>query len=189
MEFFKGVNVDWMGKAKYFFALSLILLVVGWISILKNGGMRYGIDFRGGTLVYVRFAGPAPIDQIRKGLSSAGLNDSTIQSISDNVLGGGAQNDVVIGLEQKGQSDETALDTGREAILNVLHKTFGTADAGGKLDFNSVTKEPLALGAAAGDRYNQLAQSLLAVRDADHSGIVTSFDQLKGASGATPAVL
>ena len=29
MEFFKGVNVDWMGKAKYFVALSLILLLVG----------------------------------------------------------------------------------------------------------------------------------------------------------------
>jgi preprotein translocase subunit SecF len=188
-----------MGKAKYFVTLSLILLVVGWASILKYGGMRYGIDFRGGTLVYVRFAGPAPLDQIRKGLSSAGLNDSTIQTISDNVLGGGSQNDVVIGLEQKGQSDETSLDAGREAILNVLHKTFGTADAGGKQDFNSVTKEalaaaltekdPLALGAAAGDRYNQLAQRLLAARDADHSGIVTSFDQLKNVDGVTPAVL
>src|SRR3984957_13034181 len=199
MELFKGVNVDWMGKAKYFVALSLILLVVGWASILKNGGMRYGIDFRGGTLVYVRFAGPAPLDQIRKGLSSAGLNDSTIQTISDNVLGGGSQNDVVIGLEQKGQSDETSLDAGREAIVNVLHKTFGTADPGGKLDFNSISKEalaamltekdPLALGAAAGDRYNQLAQRLLAARDADHSGIVTSFDQLKNVDGATPAVL
>jgi preprotein translocase subunit SecF len=199
MEFFKGVNVDWMGKAKYFVALSLILLVVGWASILKNGGMRYGIDFRGGTLVYVRFAGPAPLDQIRKGLSAAGLNDSTIQTISDNVLGGGSQNDVVIGLEQKGQSDESTLDSGREAIVNVLHKTFGTADAGGKPDFNSVTKDqlaealtikdPLALGAAAGDRYNQLAQRLLAARDADHSGIVTSFDQLKTVDGATPAVL
>ena len=199
MEFFKGVNVDWMGKAKYFVALSLILLLVGWASILKNGGMRYGIDFRGGTLVYVRFAGPAPLDQIRKGLSSAGLNDSTIQTISDNVLGGGSQNDVVIGLEQKGQSDEATLDAGREAIVNVLHKTFGTADTGGKPDFNSVTKDqlaaaltvkdPLALGAAAGDRYNQLAQRLLAARDADHSGIVTSFDQLKTVDGATPAVL
>jgi preprotein translocase subunit SecF len=199
MEFFKGVNVDWMGKAKYFVALSLILLLVGWASILKNGGMRYGIDFRGGTLVYVRFAGPAPLDQIRKGLSAAGLNDSTIQTISDNVLGGGSQNDVVIGLEQKGQSDEATLDAGREAIVNVLHKTFGTADAGGKPDFNSVTKDqlaealtikdPLALGAAAGDRYNQLAQRLLAARDADHSGIVTGFDQLKTVDGATPAVL
>jgi preprotein translocase subunit SecF len=199
MEFFKGVNVDWMGKAKYFVALSLILLAVGWASILKNGGMRYGIDFKGGTLVYVRFAGPAPLDQIRKGLSSAGLNDSTIQTISDNVLGGGSQNDVVIGLEQKGQSDEATLDAGRESIVNVLHKTFGTSDAGGKPDFNSVTKEqlsealtvkdPLALGAAAGDRYNQLAQRLLAARDADHSGIVTSFDQLKAVDGVTPAVL
>ena len=148
MEFFKGVNVDWMGKAKYFVALSLILLVVGWASILKNGGMRYGIDFKGGTLVYVRFAGPAPLDQIRKGLSSAGLNDSTIQTISDNVLGGGSQNDVVIGLEQKGQSDEATLDAGREAIVNVLHKTFGTPDAGGKPDFNSVTKDQLEIGRA-----------------------------------------
>jgi len=199
MEFFKGVNVDWMGKAKYFVALSLILLIAGWASILKHGGMRYGIDFRGGTLVYVRFAGPAPIDQIRKGLSSAGLNDSTIQSISDNVLGGGSQNDVVIGLELKSQNNDSSLSVGREAIVNVLHKTFGTADAGGKLDFNSVTKDalaavltekdPLVLGAAAGDRYNQLAQRLLAARDADHHGIVGSFDDLKGVDGVTPAVL
>src|SRR5579863_2727398 len=195
MELFKGVNVDWMGKAKYFAALSLILLVVGWASILKNGGMRYGIDFRGGTLVYVRFAGPAPLDQIRKGLSSAGLNDSTIQTIIDNVLGGGSQNLVVIGLEQKGQSDEASLNAGREAILDVLHKTFGTANSAGKLDFNSVTKEalaatltekdPLALSAAAGDRYNQLAQRLLAARDTDNRGIVTSFDQLKSVEGVT----
>jgi len=199
MEIFKGVNVDWMGKAKYFVALSLILLVAGWASILKHGGLRYGIDFRGGTLVYVRFAGPAPLDQIRKGLSAAGLNDSTIQTISDNVLGGGSQNDVVIGLEQKGQSDETSLDAGREAIVNVLHKTFGTADTGGKVDFNSATKEavaavltekdPLTLGAAAGDRYNQLAQRLLAARDADHSGIVTNFSQLQNVDGVTPPVL
>ena len=144
MELFKGVNVDWMGKAKYFVALSLILLVVGWASILKHGGLRYGIDFRGGTLVYVRFAGPAPIDQIRKGLSAAGLNDSTIQSISDSVLGSGSQHDVVIGLELKSQSNDASLDAGREAIVNVLHKTFGTADAGGKLDFNSVGKTALA---------------------------------------------
>src|ERR1700678_3475760 len=199
MELFKGVNVDWMGKAKYFVTLSLILLVVGWASILKYGGMRYGVVFSGGALVCGGFGAPGPLDQIRKGLSSAGLNDSTIQTISDNVLGGGSQNDVVIGLEQKGQSDETSLDAGREAIVNVLHKTFGTADPGGKLDFNSISKEalaamltekdPLALGAAARDRYNQLAHGLLAARDADHSGIVTSFDQLKNVDGASPAVL
>ncbi|MGH9705890.1 MAG: protein translocase subunit SecF, partial [Candidatus Acidiferrales bacterium] len=83
MEFFHAPNIDWMGKAKYFAALSLILLAVGWISILHAGGLHYGIDFRGGTLVYVRFAGTPPINQIRKGLQDAGLSNSTIQGISD----------------------------------------------------------------------------------------------------------
>jgi preprotein translocase subunit SecF len=198
MEFFKNVNVDWMGKAKYFVALSLILLVLGWASILKNGGIKYGIDFRGGTLVYVRFAGPAPVDQIRKGLAAAGLADSSIQTISDTVLNAGAQNDVVIGLDKKGEGDDS-LDAGKQAILDVLHKTFGTADAAGKLDFNSVTKDslagyltqkdPLVLGSTAADRYNQLAQRLLSARDTEYSGIVTNFDELKNVDGATPAVI
>src|SRR5580700_3880923 len=202
MEFFKGVNVDWMGKAKYFVALSLILLLVGWASILRNGGLRYGIDFRGGTLVYVRFAGPAPIDQIRKGLASAGLADSSIQTISDTVFNSGTQNDVVIGLARKSQ-DEGSLDTDKQAILDVLHKTFGTSDTAGdtagKIDFNSATKDaiaayltqkdPLSLGTNAGDRYNQLAQRLLDARDRDHSGIVTNLDELKAVDGVTPAVV
>lgn len=198
MEFFKGVNVDWMGKAKYFVALSLILLAVGWASILKNGGLRYGIDFRGGTLVYVRFAGPAPIDQIRKGLASAGLADSSIQTISDTVFNSGIQNDVVIGLARKSQ-DEGSLDTDKQAILDVLHKTFGTSDTAGKIDFNSAIKDaiaahltqkdPLSLGTNAGDRYNQLAQRLLDARDRDHSGIVTNFDELQSVAGVTPAVI
>ena len=198
MEFFHNVNVDWMGKAKYFVSLSLILLAVGWISILHNGGLRYGIDFRGGTLVYVRFAGPAPVNQIRKGLQDAGLANSSIQTISDNVLNGGAQNDVVIGIEKTGQGDE-ALDAGKQAILDVLHKTFGTANTFGKQDFNSTTasglaayltqKDPLALGTNAGDRYNQLAQRFIDARDKERSGIVTNFDDLKSVEGATPAVL
>src|SRR5580698_6729087 len=197
MEFFKNVNVDWMGKAKYFVALSAILLIAGWTAILKNGGIKYGIDFRGGTLVYVRFAGPAPVDQIRKGLAAAGLADSSIQTISDTVLSSGAQNDVVIGLDKKGEGDES-LDAGKQAILDALHKTFGTA-ADGKLDFNSVTKDslagyliqkdPLLLGSTAADRYNQLAQRLLAVRDTEHSGILTNFDELKNVDGASPAVI
>ncbi len=49
---------------------------------------------------------------------------------------GGSQNDVVIGLESKDQTDES-LDAGRQAILNVLHKTFGTSEQAGKTDFNS----------------------------------------------------
>ena len=199
MELFRGVNVDWMGKAKYFVALSLFLLAVGWFSVYRTvvvkHGTMYGIDFRGGTLVYVRFAGPPPIDQLRKGLQQAGLANSTIQGISD-TQSVGSKNDIVIGLEQS-QTDES-LDAGKQKILDVLRSTFG-GGVSGKPDFNSATpadlaadltrKDPLLLGTNAGDRYTQLANRLTAARDSDHSGIVTSFDQLKNVDGATPPVL
>ena len=199
MELFRSVNVDWMGKAKYFVSLSVILLVVGWISIFarvsKNPQVMYSIDFRGGTLVYVRFAGKAPIDQLRDGLRKAGLANSTIQGISDT----GAinsQNDVVIGLEQS--AGDESLDTGKQKILDVLHGTFGT-DASGKPDFNSANasnlaaaltqKDPLGISLNAGDRYNQLAAQLITARDKDHGGIVTNFDDLRNVPGATQAVI
>ena len=198
MEFFHGVNVDWMGKARYFVTLSLTLLLIGWASIFmrvsKNPQVMYSIDFRGGTLVYVRFAGKPPIDQIRKGLEQAGLANSTIQGISD-TQSVGSQNDVVIGLEQS--ASDATIDAGKQKILDVLHNTFGTSS--GKPDFNAITasalaadlteKDPLSLGTSAGDRYTQLADQLLTARDKDHDGIVTSFDQLKNVPGATPAVV
>jgi preprotein translocase subunit SecF len=197
MEFFHGVNVDWMGKAKYFVTMSLILLAIGWATVAKNHGLRYGIDFRGGTLVYVRFAGTPPINKIRKGLADAGLGNSTIQQISD-ISDPSSKNDVVVGLEQKG-GDES-LDAGKQKIVDILNKTFGVdTTATGKQDFNSVTpsalatyltqKDPLSLGVRAGDRYNQLAQQLVDARDKDHGGVITNFDELKNVDGATPAVL
>lgn len=140
VELFHGVDIDWMGKAKYFVSLSLILLAIGAISIYRAGGLRYGIDFRGGTLVYVRFAGPPPVDQIRKSLAAEGLGNSTIQQISD--ISNTNSNDVVIGLEQKGMGDE-ALDAGKQSILDALHKTFGTENSGHP-DFNEANSESLA---------------------------------------------
>jgi len=40
MELFRNVNVDWMKLTKYFVGLSLGLLAIGWISVLRNGGIR-----------------------------------------------------------------------------------------------------------------------------------------------------
>jgi preprotein translocase subunit SecF len=195
MEFFHGVNIDWMGKAKYFVALSLVLLAIGWISVLRNHGLFYGIDFRGGTLVYVRFSNTPPIGQIQKGLADAGIHNSTVRPIMD-MSDANSKNDIVISLDQNGQGDEE-LDTDRQAVLNVLQKTMGTSDT--KSDFNSASpaaiaayltqKDPLSLGTSAGDRYNQLAQRLADARDTGHGGLVTNFDELKNVDGATPAVL
>ncbi len=195
MNFFREVNLDWMGKAKYFVALSLTLLAIGGISWLKKGGLRYGIDFKGGTLVYVRFAQAPPIDQIRQGLAAQGLGNSVIQQIRG-VTDPNA-NEVVIGLEQQGQGEE-ALDVGKAAILQALGRMFGSGQAA-KQDFNAATvaslsevlarRDPLALGPTAADRYAALARRLTGFRDKDRNGLLTSFDDLKKVEGASNTVL
>src|ERR1700692_492421 len=107
IELFKQPNIDWMGKAKYFYALSGLLLLTGIVSIVSQGGIRYGLDFKGGTNVDVRFAQPPNIDRLRSGLAAQGLGNSEIQGIRD--LATPNAKEGVISLEQKGQSDQ-ALD-------------------------------------------------------------------------------
>src|SRR5262249_28191094 len=123
IELFKEPNIDWMGKAKYFYALSAILLITGWTSIfLKDGplggGLPYSIDFKGGTNVDVRFAQPPNIDKIRSGLSAQGLGNSEIQSVSD--FANRNSNEVLIFVEQKGTGDE-AEGHARGQVISALN--------------------------------------------------------------------
>jgi len=125
MEFFRNVNINWVGWTKYFVSLSLLLLAIGWFSVFRHHGLDYGIDFRGGTLIDVRFPSKPPIDKIRSGLADAGLANSTIKSIGSQ-LDPTSANDIEIGLEQRGESD---LDADRQAVVNVLDNTLGAGNA------------------------------------------------------------
>ena len=194
MEFFKGVNVDWMGKAKYFVSFSLLLLAIGAVSVIRQG-MTYGIDFRGGTVITIRFAQTPPMAQIRSDLSQAGLPNASIQQKTDS-SDPRSQNDLQISLGQRGTED-LSLDSDRQTVEGVLYKVLGV-DAQGKPDFNSAStaaiataltqKDPLALGANAGDRYTQMASAITSARDSNFGGLVTNFSELNSVSGVTPAV-
>src|SRR5271167_3724870 len=118
IEFFKEPNIDWMGKSKYFFALSGLLLLIGWSAIFLKGG----IEYKGGTNVDVRFAKAPNIDELRKGLQAQGLGNSEIQSISD--IASPNSNEVMIFVEQTGQKDQ-ALDEGKGKVLTALNATYG----------------------------------------------------------------
>src|SRR5689334_5391871 len=194
MEFFHhDVNLDWMGKTKYFVGLSLTLLIIGAASWIHKGSLDYGIDFKGGTLVYVRFASTPPVDKLRQGLVQQGLGDSVIQQISD--IATPNANEVLIYLPQRGQGTE-ALDAGKGEILNALHATLGSSEAG-KQDFNEASadaiaevltrKDPLSVGTTGAARYQQLAKQLTDYRDKQARGVVSNLDNLREA-GATPPV-
>jgi preprotein translocase subunit SecF len=195
IEIFKQPNIDWMGKAKYFYALSGILLLAGWTSIFLKGGLRYGIDFKGGTNVDVRFAQPPNIDKLRSGLAAQGLGNTEIQGISD--IANPNSNEVLIFVEGKGQ-DELALEASRAKVLGALNATYGVAGSN-KADFNSATpaslasflnaRDPLILSVNAGNRYPQLAKKLLDYRDKYANGVLANFEDLSRVDGVTPPVL
>jgi preprotein translocase subunit SecF len=190
IELFKQPNIDWMGKAKYFFALSALLLLIGWSAIFLKGGIKYGIDFRGGTNIDVRFAQPPNLGKLR-----SDLPNSEIQSISD--IASPNSSEYMIFVEQTGQGDQ-ALDEGKSKVLTALDATYGVSSSG-KPDFNSVSpnalanslaqRDPLGLGVNTGDKYQQLAKSLLDFRDRDKGGVLTSIDELNRVNGVTPAVI
>ena len=55
IELFKDIKVDWLGKRKMFLAISGAFMLLGLISLVAKGGFNYGVDFKGGTIVQVRF--------------------------------------------------------------------------------------------------------------------------------------
>ncbi len=71
MEFFRTDKVyDFMGKAKYFMTLSLILVLASW-ALLFFKGLNFGIDFAGGTIVQVRYDKPVDLAMIRSALKKS----------------------------------------------------------------------------------------------------------------------
>lgn len=80
MELIKPqTHIDFMGKFKPALMFSALLILAGVVSIFMHGGLKFGIDFAGGTLVQLKFENPPAIESIRSGLKEIGLADSTIQ--------------------------------------------------------------------------------------------------------------
>jgi preprotein translocase subunit SecF len=197
MELFHEPKIDWMGKKRYFITLSLLLALTGLISIAVHRGLAYGIDFRGGTLVYVKFAKAPDLDGIRRELDRKGLRGPTIQWY-------GPQSDkrVIIGLDLRTTSAE-ALDAGKNAIVSALAGIYG-AGPSGKIDFNDASPQtvserlmiadPLLLASKRSDvatkTYKDLAEEIVRFRNSPpRSGLITDFQELRSLPGVTQGVL
>lgn len=83
IEVFKAPNFDFIGKRRWAYVVSLVFIATGLVSIWVQGGLRYGIDFSGGTLIQARFEKPVPVDRIRGALDQIKLGESVIQEFGD----------------------------------------------------------------------------------------------------------
>ena len=124
MEFFKNTNIDFLGKKWYFLAFSLMFSVAGILSMLFWHHLPLGIDFRGGTLVYVKFAQQPNPDDVRKAMDRAGLHNARIQR-----YGPPANNEVLVALDIQ-ETTEQALDKGKNQIIQALETNTPPRQAG-----------------------------------------------------------
>jgi preprotein translocase subunit SecF len=84
MQFIKsGINIDFVGKRKIAFIISLTMIFVSIASLLIHKGPRYGIDFAGGTLIQVKFNAPTSLKKIKSGLATIDLGKSSVQQFGD----------------------------------------------------------------------------------------------------------
>ncbi|MFI5396882.1 MAG: protein translocase subunit SecF [Candidatus Binatia bacterium] len=74
-----GTNFDFIRFWLVALVISWVLIAIGIGSFIYHGGPNYGIDFSGGVMVHLRFSKPQSIGDIRNGLGTVGLGDSTIQ--------------------------------------------------------------------------------------------------------------
>ena len=71
MELFRNANIDWLGKKWYFPGLlSRCSQLPAMLSMLFWHGIPKGVDFKGGTLVYVKFDSTPNEDHIRQAMDS-----------------------------------------------------------------------------------------------------------------------
>jgi preprotein translocase subunit SecF len=187
VEFFRNPNIDFLGKKWYFLAFSLVFSVAGVFSMLFWHGIPYGVDFRGGTLVYVKFAQTPDNNAIRASMDRAGLHNARIQS-----YGSPGSNEVLIDVSEQ-ETSEQALDRSKTQIINALESNA----PGDKQDLNNsgfltiknylMQKDPLRLGTDAEQKYTAQAQAIVNYRDKVKDGVLHSLDELKAA--ADPAVV
>jgi preprotein translocase subunit SecF len=123
VELFHGVNVDWLGKKWYFLAFSMIFSVAGIISMSMHyarigSPVPLSVDFRGGTEVMVQFNRTPDIGAVRQATESAGIKDASVV-----VYDVPSKNEVLISLPR--QTNESALDEGRQQIQDALNAKFG----------------------------------------------------------------
>ena len=89
LEILGKTNIDFMGKRKFSFLFSGIMVLLGLIALVQiaRGSANLGIDFAGGTAVQLKFEQPVRIDEARKALEANGLSDVELQEFGqDNKL-------------------------------------------------------------------------------------------------------
>ncbi len=188
MQLFQDTNFDFLKWKWPFILASVVLSLAGIVSLIAKGGPRYGIEFKGGMIMTVKFQGTPPIERVRTVLSRALANPPSVETFEN------GSNEIEIGTEG---ADDVTLAKNRQLVLDTLAKTFGQPESG-KLDLNNAgaanvadrLRDPLQnAGVPLSDQQvNDLGAAIVGWRN-QHGGLLNGMNDLRAVAGVTPKVL
>jgi preprotein translocase subunit SecF len=184
IQIFKDVKIDWLANRRWFITVSILLMLAGlgsaifrqWNHSRHPGSpqaFNLGVDFKGGTVVTVKFRQRPPAEAIHAAIVEEGVRDAIVQPVTDK------PDEVLIKLSLEGPQSDTAkeggaqVDIGQVRVRKALSK-FGV-EASEKEDLNSDPKAAYkiigteAVGPVAGQ---QLRNKAIAVTLAALVGIL-----------------
>lgn len=120
MQFFHDTHIDFLGKRKIFYVLSIAITVIGLVVAFVRG-VEYGIDFEGGTEVAFKFEDGVPIDRVRDAVDGAGFEGAEIKSIGQI---GEANEEILIRVRTEQATTQASGAKVSDRLQEALNKSF-----------------------------------------------------------------
>jgi preprotein translocase subunit SecF len=169
MEFFRQTNIDFLKYKWWAIGASWALIALGLVTIFVQKGLKFGIDFSGGTAIAIRFSDRPDVDHLRHVLDGAGLGEIGIQRYEE-----AEKNEVLIRVQQQAKEGRDVAGD----VLRSLRSGLATPTDPSKIDLNAEGKGTLGARLAAadpdkmvgrsdvnsGDYYTQAAERIIARR-------------------------
>ena len=187
MDIVKNPKVDWLGLKWIFISISLILTVIAGVSIVLSG-LNLGVDFTGGTLVYVKFKEEPQLERIREILSEAALqaeevirfDDPSLNEVQIRMAAVESEEAQVVTLESnqifealRQEYDQSQVETGRIDLNNISKSRLSTSlqelDPEGLRDEQSISE--------FSEHYGEQADKIIDYRT-NQSGMIRDFSEL-----------
>jgi len=93
LNFKEGQFIDFLSFKRLAAVFSGLLILGGVASIVVHNGLKYGIDFRGGTNVQIQFSTAPNLDQLRQFFAENGMKNVVLQTFGD-----AAYKEILLGL-------------------------------------------------------------------------------------------
>lgn len=179
MDFFKDTKIEFLKYKIPAMLLSLAIIVAG-VVVIWQKGLKYGVDFSGGTAIQVKFRTPVSLEAVRSALKAGGFPDSGVQGFND-------PTQILVRLPQKVSSGDQVEELSNKVSRILSTQVMKQTVPEGKEDLNSATVNQISnylqltdpWGTKTPGQYAPEAAKISKLKE-EGTGLLPSFDSMKG---------